>query len=912
MVRKIMQHICSLTVRFAFWFRYRIKTTNIEVLKDPDFKNKAVLVLSNHPAETDPLLLIALAGVELGVRPVVVENFYHYPGAKFFMKLLQAVPVPDFDSAVNEVKVKEGEHFHQRVLEVLRKKGSIMIYPSGTLKRRSTERIGGRSGVHRILQEVDDVAVLLVRVTGLWGSSFSTAQLGHTPPFWTQVIRAGLMILKNLFFFVPKREVIVEFEKAPPEFPFKGSKLELTRYLENWFDQYPTPTGRVKEEPLNLVPEVFWSKKKPKSIFDRQERDLLEGMQVPRDIRTNILFKLSEMTGIAVGKIEDDNDIVYDLGIDSIDKAEIFTFLDHEYDIDPAIIPADLVLVKDLFAVALKLKQPIQKSLQKKSEKKKQGWPHEPKRKPVSHLSDGKTVIEAFLNTSNKRNNTAACADAVVGVLSYKRFRLGVVILAKEIQKLEGNYVGIMLPSSAACAMLVLATQLAGKVPVMLNWTLGAYFMNHAVNLLGLKAVITSRRFLQKMQYLDLGEAQNIIVSIEDLRAGLSKFDKMKGLFTALKSPKKILNTFKVDQIGENDVAVVLFTSGTEGLPKAAQLSHKNILSNLEASLEHIDLKSDDILISILPFFHVFGCCVTGLLPLIYGYRTFYSPDPTDGHTIGNDCLIWKPTLIVLAPTFYDNLFKCCTFRQLRSIRLFASGAEKASEQLMNAVRNLGDEVQFIEGYGLTETSPVIALNPPYLPSRGVGRVLDNLDVQVIDPETGEVLKKTQSGEICVSGPSVFLGYYNSKTNPFIMINGKKYFRTGDKGHLDTDNYIYLEGRYKRFVKKGGEIINLSIMEEELFNRAVEKGIISSEWTHRPFAIMANEDSQRMPKLILFSEVKIDVEQVNELLREAKFSRLFKVTEVHMLKEIPLLSSGKVALGKLTEMMKQIYGVGLQ
>lgn len=911
MFTTVMQHICSLTLRFAFWFRYRIKIVNKEVLKDPAFKDKPVLVLSNHPAETDPLLLLAIAGVPLKVRPVVVENFYHYPGAKFFMNLLKAIPVPDFDSAVNDVKVKQGEDFHLAVVDVLKEKGRIMIYPSGTLKRRSMERIGGRSGVHRILQEVDDVTILLVRITGLWGSSFSTAQIGHTPPFWTQVMRAALMVVKNLFFFVPKRKIIVEFEKAPSDFPFKGSKLELNRYLENWYDQYPTENGRVAEEPLNLVPEVFWSKKKPKSVFDRQERDLLEGMQVPRDIRTNILFKLSEMTGVAVGKIQDDQDIVYDLGLDSIDKAQIFTFLDDQYQIDPSIIPADLVLVKDLFAVALKLKEPLQKSSQAASEKKKQGWPHEPNRKPVSHIPDGKTIIEAFLNTSKKRNRTAACADPISGVLSYKRMRLAVIILANEIKKLEGNYIGIMLPSSAASAILLLAVQLAGKTPVMLNWTLGAYFMDHAVKLLDLKAVITSRRFLQKMQYLDLGEAQNIIVSIEDLRGGLSKGDKIKGAWTALKSVKKILAAFKADEIDENSVAVILFTSGTEGLPKAAQLSHKNILSNQEASLKLMDLQSDDILLSVLPFFHVFGCCVTGLLPLIYGYRAFYSPDPTDGHTLGNQCLVWKPTILVLAPTFYDNLFKCCTFRQLRSIRLFASGAEKASQQLMDAVRNLGDEVQFIEGYGLTETSPVIALNPPYSPSRGVGRVLDNLDVQVIDPETGEVLKKTQSGELCVSGPSVFLGYYESKINPFIIINGKKYLRTGDKGHLDRDNYVHLEGRYKRFVKKGGEIINLSIMEEELFNQAVEKGIISSEWTHRPFAIMANEDSQRAPRLILFSEVKIDVEQVNELLREAKFSRLFKVTEVQILKEIPLLSSGKVALGKLTEIMKQNYSTPL-
>jgi len=898
---------CALILRFAFRLRYRLKIVNQEILKDPELQNKALLLLSNHPAETDPLLLMAIAGNTLGLRPVVVEDFYHYKGAGWIMKLVNAIPVPDFDAGVNDLKMKQGEAFHEAVVQSLKEGGKIFIYPSGTLKRRGEERIGGRSGVHRILQEVEDVSVLLVRVTGLWGSSFSTAQIGKTPPFWTQVMHGVRVVLQNLIFFVPKREIVIEFEKAPQDFPIKGTKIEFNRYLEHWYNQYPTKEGRVCKEPLNMVREKFWSKSLPKSIFDDHKKDALDNIQVPRDVRTNILFKLSEMTGVAVGKIKDDDDIVYDLGIDSIDKADIFTFLDDQYAIDPAIIPADLVTVKDLFAVALKLKEPSQRKVPASEKEKKQGWPHEPNRKAVPSSVKGKTTIEAFLLTSKERNNESACADAVVGVLSYKRMRLAAIILAKEIQKIEGQFVAIMLPASAATAMLVLATQLAGKTPVMLNWTLGAYFMDHAVKLLGLKAVITSRRFLQKMQYLELGDAENLIVTIEDLRSGISKVDKLKGALLSMQSVKRIMQAFKADELSEDATAVILFTSGTEGLPKAAQLSHHNILSNQEAGLRMIALRNDDIIFSVLPFFHVFGFCITGLLPLIYGFRAFYSPDPTDGQALGNQSMIWKPTVLVLAPTFFDNLFKCCTFRQLRTLRMFVSGAEKASQQLIDTVHNLGEDVEFIEGYGLTETSPVISVNPPHTPGRGVGKVLDNLDVKIIDHETHEVLKMGQSGEICVSGPSIFKGYYESKVHPFVTIDQKQYFRTGDKGHLDKDNYLYLEGRYKRFVKKGAEIINLSIMEEELFIRAVEKKIISSEWTHKPFAVMSYEDTSKTPKLVLFSEVKIDVEQVNELLREAKFSRLFKINEVQIVKEIPLLSSGKVALGKLTEMVKEIY-----
>lgn len=918
MLKRLIKHCCAFVLKLSFSFRYRFKVFNKKILSDPKYQEKPVLVLCNHPSEIDALFILALAGVRLNLHPVVVENFYHYPGAKFFMDLVGAIPVPDIDMAVSDVKLKQAEEYHAKAVDVLKRNQGILIFPSGTLKRKPAERIGGRSGVPRLIQDVDDVEVILVRLTGLWGSAFSTAQWGHTPDFWKQVFRGFKTALKNFLFFAPRRKIYVEFEEAGADFPRKGDKIKINTYLENWFNQYYVKDGeRVAEEPLNLVRESFWSSKLPKVKSATGRNDALEGMQVPRDIRTNILCKLSEMSAVPVGKIKDEQDLIYDLGLDSIDKTQIFTFLDDQYEIDQALIPGDLVTVNDLFAAALKLKEPMQKSAQVDKSELKKSWPKE-KRKAVSHTPKGETIIEAFLNTSKAMGKLAACADATSGVLSYKRMRLAVVILAREIQKIEGKYVGIMLPSSCGVAILYLATLLAKKVPVMLNWTLGPLFMDHAVNLLEIKAILTSRKFIQKMQYLDIGEALNRLVYIEDLRAGLSKGDKLRGALTAMKSTKSILKSFQADTITGDDVGAILFTSGTTGMPKAAQLSHLNILSNQESCMEKVDLHPDDILFSVLPFFHVFGLVMTGLLPLIFGYRAYYFPDPTDGAGMGNQIMIWKATILMMAPTFYDNLFKSCTFRQLRSLRLFISGAEKASNQLMDTIKSFSShrghgtsrspgEVYFIEGYGLTETSPVISMNLPAVKAKGVGQVLDNLDVVIIDPESTEILNIGQTGEICVSGPSVFLGYLKSKENPFITLQGKKYLRTGDMGQLDKNRYIVLGGRIKRFVKKAGEMLSLSIMEDELFNRAIEKKIIPSDWNHRPFVIMANEDVMGTPKLILFSEVRIDVDVVNEIFREAGFSRLFKVNEVQVINEIPMLSSGKVSLGKLGEMVKEMY-----
>ena len=258
-----------------------------------------------------------------------------------------------------------------------------------------------------------------------------------------------------------------------------------------------------------------------------------------------------------------------------------------------------------------------------------------------------------------------------------------------------------------------------------------------------------------------------------------------------------------------------------------------------------------------------------------------------------------------MAPTFFSHLFRSATLSQLKSVRMCVSGAEKAPPTLMEFVQKLGS-VLWIEGYGLTETSPMIAVNTSRARPRGVGKIIPSIDLVIRDPETGVKLGVHQVGEVCVRGDTVFDGYYRQdKKEAFIDIDGKLYYKTGDLGYYDEDRYLHLEGRLKLTFKRGGEMINLVAIEKALFDKAKEKGWISPLANQSPFACAPKEVPQGATRAVLFSEINIAIDQINAALLEVGFSRLYKINEVIVVDELPLLKSGKVCYRKLFEMLKQ-------
>ena len=235
--------------------------------------------------------------------------------------------------------------------------------------------------------------------------------------------------------------------------------------------------------------------------------------------------------------------------------------------------------------------------------------------------------------------------------------------------------------------------------------------------------------------------------------------------------------------------------------------------------------------------------------------RVFYAPDPTDTHAMARDTFYRKITVLCCAPSFYRNLFRIATPRQLKSVRLFVAGAEKTGPELFEHVKRLGGNKELLEGYGITECSPMVTISPYGKPPKGVGQPLPNIELCVIHPETEERIPDDQQGEICIRGPNVFKGYLGKDaSNPFIEIDGKKWYRSGDLGHLDADGTLMLGGRLKRFVKIGGEMISLVAIEDELTKYARKKGLIKAEAEEPQLTVGVKEGDK--PALILLTNFR--------------------------------------------------------
>jgi long-chain-fatty-acid--[acyl-carrier-protein] ligase len=582
--------------------------------------------------------------------------------------------------------------------------------------------------------------------------------------------------------------------------------------------------------------------------------------------------------------------LAFDLGMDSLNIAELIMFVSKSYALEE-LHPEDLNTVHSVLEVAEGAR-----GLTHAVRQGKFHWPLE-KNRPHPAPPVGKTIPEAFLRSCDRMKNSMACADDLVGVLSYRKMKRSAIVLSFYFRKLPGAYVAVMLPASVGAYLAILAIQLAGKIPVMLNWTLGPRYLDEMMRATRAKTVISSWRFLERLSHVEFGSLIDKIELLEDTREKLSLGSKLKGALISLYSPSLILRSLHIDQIDENAQAVILFTSGTEANPKGVPLSHKNILSNQRSAMQCISLTKKDLLYGVLPPFHSFGFSVVGLFPICGGIKIAFYPDPTDGFAIAEGIERWKATLFCSPPTFLKGLLNAAKKEQLESIRLFVSGAEKAPLELFDRIKKLGTQGQLIEGYGITECSPIITISRLNLPHKGVGRPLPDIDICTIHLENQKLLPRGKEGEICVRGSNIFNGYLDSLRDPFIEIEGNEWYRTGDIGRLDEEGNLFLSGRIKRFTKIGGEMISLGSIEEALIKTFVESGKISADVP--ALALIVHEREQGQPQLILCSTVSIGREEVNQILQEVGFSHLVKISSVKKIEEIPLMGSGKIDYRRL-------------
>jgi long-chain-fatty-acid--[acyl-carrier-protein] ligase len=392
-------------------------------------------------------------------------------------------------------------------------------------------------------------------------------------------------------------------------------------------------------------------------------------------------------------------------------------------------------------------------------------------------------------------------------------------------------------------------------------------------------------------------EIEEKFVFINELRDKLTIRQRLEGVQLGRRSRRRLEKEWNLTAIDPHQTAAILFTSGTEKEPKGVPLSHENLLINEKETIETLGLQSSDVVLGLLPPFHIFGLSLTIWAPLLAGCRTVLMSDPLHFAGALESIERFNVTMICTTPTILQMLLQIAPPEKLASIRMAIVGAEKASPALYEQLKKLG--IPLVEGYGATECSPLLTLKLPGR-STGVGLPLPSLKMKVIDLEQK---KEVAKGMVVFKGPSVFAGYLGEVADPFIELDGDRWYITGDIGSVQPDGSLHLEGRLSRTVKLGGELIPLVLVEATLYEEWVKKGIAASVQV----AVVSVEKLEGRPELIAFTTLPIDLEQANQLLRQGGLSNLIRLGRVIHLEKFPLLGTGKIDYRRLKQVVSDVH-----
>jgi long-chain-fatty-acid--[acyl-carrier-protein] ligase len=874
-------------LRFILWaifrsllsLRYRIRLHGGEQLWG---LKGGTVVLPNHPAYIDPPVTFLSIWRPLKPRPLLFEGNFHNPIFYPLMKLMRAIPLPDMERPSAKARART-ERAIAEVIAGLRKGECHILWPSGTLWRNGEERLGGAQAVGQILRAVPEANVVLVRNRGLWGSMFSFAPTRKRPSFMRCLRYGAWVLVSNLLFFTPRRNVKLTVEVVDrKKLPDLGRDT-LNPWLERWYNaEGPEPPTYVPYHFL-FGPRTFPFP--PPAAADPQLS------QVTPQTRAETLQIVERKLKRKLTDAERGPEMVLaQLGMDSLDRMDVTLEVEQRFGFATDQSPSSL---GDLWLLGQGLAnktaaQPAPKAWFRPPSAGSTSGEVKPEIK-------GETIVEAFLACALSHPGDVAAADDQAGVLTYGRLLAGALALSRRFAGLQGTNVGLLLPASVAADTVLLALHIAGKLPVVLNWTTGPANLEHAVRLLELGHVVTSDQFIDRLEETVVGAVQKAgaeFMALEDVREGMGRRELLWALAAVHWRPSKIQG--QVARLDPDQPAVVLFTSGSEKAPKAVPLTHRNLLSNQRSSLKLLALTRNDSVLGFLPPFHSFGLSITSLMALLSGIRVVHHPDPTAATNLARKIGMYRPTLLAGTPTFVNSILdRAAGPENLQSLRFIFVAAEKCPEDLFQKSQRLAGGARLLEGYGITECAPVISLNPPAAPRRGsVGKPLPDVAVRVVkledaDPLTlGDELPANEQGMLLVSGPNVFPGYIGRDEKlPFLERDGTRWYVTGDLAALDADGYIRLAGRLKRFLKAGGEMISLPALEEPLAR------IYPSTENGPRVAVEGIEDPRR---IVLFTTMPLSLQEANELLHKEGLRGIMRFDAVKQLEQIPLLGTGKV------------------
>jgi acyl-[acyl-carrier-protein]-phospholipid O-acyltransferase/long-chain-fatty-acid--[acyl-carrier-protein] ligase len=523
-----------------------------------------------------------------------------------------------------------------------------------------------------------------------------------------------------------------------------------------------------------------------------------------------------------------------------------------------------------------------------------------------SYIGRLDTIPKIWIKEAKKVASKLSIADSTGVHLSGHKFITAVFLMRKKFKQLfgEAQNVGLIVPTSAGGSISNMATLTLGKTIVNLNYSAGTQSLKHAIALAEINQIITSTQFMTKLKAkgFDLEEALEGVelLYLEEIKKTISKGESL-GMFAQVKLlPTCLLSTLYVKEVDTSDTAAILFSSGSEGIPKGIELSHQNIVGNIKEFMNVVNPNHSDVMLGTLPIFHSFGITVTTFAPLIEGIPVVCHPDPTDGLGIAKMSQKYKATFLFATATFF-RLYarnKKIHPKMFENLRMTIAGAEKLPIEIAKLFKErFGKDI--FEGYGATETAPVVSCNvhdaiapDTYHVQIGakmgsIGLPLPGTAVMIVDPQSFEELERGEDGMILIAGIQVMKGYLKAKekTSEAIKeLDGKRWYVTGDKGHVDVDGFLTIVDRYSRFAKIAGEMISLGLVEAQIERLMGEND---------NFAVTALPDAKKGEKIVLLLEGEKEIDVLKEEIKGLGMNPLFVPSVYLKVDEVPRLGAGK-------------------
>jgi acyl-[acyl-carrier-protein]-phospholipid O-acyltransferase/long-chain-fatty-acid--[acyl-carrier-protein] ligase len=467
---------------------------------------------------------------------------------------------------------------------------------------------------------------------------------------------------------------------------------------------------------------------------------------------------------------------------------------------------------------------------------------------------------------AKKHAKKFAVIDKTTGKsVTYSRALIGALILSSKFKKYDKGFIGIMIPTSAGCALATVGALMSGRIPVMINYSTGAEANAiYAQKKCKFKTIITSKALLEKI----CCPVIEGMILIEDIMESVTTGDKLKAALKTKLPVNMILNS--IHKGDENDTAAILFTSGSEKDPKAVQLSHRNLISNIENFGAYVKIYDTDMTM------------------VTYA-------NPLDFQTISTIARDEKPTIMVGTPSFFWGYLHKSDPGDFKTLRLMVAGADKCPDALREGyVKKHG--VTLLEGYGATETSPVISVNSHEFNRPGsTGKIIPGVQVKLENFETGEPCKTREVGKVYVKGDSVMKGYYDDpELTADALVDG--WYNTGDMGYFDEDGYLWHAGRFKRFAKVGGEMVSLVKVENTL-EKFLPVGV----------SCCVVEVSDAVKGASIIATVTIEVNKA-EILKKMgnELPNIALPKQFVVIKELPMMGTGKIDFRSVTRIVQEI------